>query len=65
MQCSATVAAVDVLSKLAANLVKEGSNVQAKLAATGISDPCDLPYNLVLHYKSINMHGLKRMASHS
>ena len=35
------------------------------IAATGISDPCDLPNNLVLHYKSINMHGLKRMASHS
>ena len=35
------------------------------IAATGISDPCDLPNNLVLHYKSINMHGLKRMDSHS
>ena len=35
------------------------------IAAIGISDPYDLPNNLVLHYKSINMHGLKRMASHS
>ena len=30
---TATVAAVDVLSKLAANLVKEGSNVQAKCSS--------------------------------
>ena len=30
---TATVAAVDVLSKLAANLVKEGSNVQAKYSS--------------------------------
>ena len=32
---AATVAAVDVLSKLAANLVKEGSNVQAKYSSNG------------------------------
>ena len=30
---TAIVAAVDVLSKLAANLVKEGSNVQAKYSS--------------------------------
>ena len=30
---TATVAAVDVLSKLAANLVKEGSTVQAKYSS--------------------------------
>ena len=32
---TATVAAVDVLSKLAANLVQEGSNVQAKYSSNG------------------------------
>ena len=32
---TATVAAVDVLSKLAANLVKEVSNVQAKYSSNG------------------------------
>ena len=51
----ATVAPVDMLSKLAANLVKTiGSNgLQAKYSSSGNNDPCDLPSKFILH---INKH---------
>ena len=44
---------LDMFSKLAADLIKEGVNVQANIAAAGIIDSCDLPSNLTLH---INKH---------
>ena len=45
---TATVAPVDMIWKLAANLVKKGCNVQAKYSSSGISDSCYLPSNLIL-----------------
>ena len=46
-----------------ANLVKEGCKIKQHkiIAAAGISDPRDLPRNLILHV--IHMHGLRRMPS--
>ena len=49
--------------KLAANLVKESRNVQIQyIEAAGVSDPCDLPTNIILHIT--NMHGLPIIHSH-
>ena len=45
-----------MLSKPAANLVKGGLMYQQNIAPAGISDPCDLPSNLIFINLHINKH---------